>query len=194
MASWIAVIRILASFGSEAVAGHTIGIRIVLFGILPAWGLANAAATLVGQALGAELPERAERSAWIAGKLNLVFLGALGTVFVLFAPWITGVFGGDAITQKFATVSLRIVSAGFFFYAYGMVLTAAFNGAGDPWTPTWINVGCFWAFELPVAWLLAVPLQMGPIGVWLAITVSFSAVAVVAVVIFRQGAWKLKKV
>jgi len=194
MASWIALIRILATFGSEAVAGHTIGIRIVLFGILPSWGLSNAAATLLGQALGAGLPERAESAAWIAAKLNLVFLGAIGTVFVVFAPWITGAFGGDAVTQEFATMALRIVSAGFFFYAYGMVLTAAFNGAGDPWTPTWINVGCFWAFELPVAWLLANPFRMGPTGVWLAMTIAFSAVAVVAVVIFRRGAWKLIEV
>ncbi|MCA9216845.1 MAG: MATE family efflux transporter [Planctomycetales bacterium] len=194
MASWIAVIRILASFGSEAVAGHTIGIRIVLFGILPSWGLSNAAATLVGQALGANLPDRAERAAWIACKLNLVFLGALGTVFVVFAPWITGAFGGDDVTQKFATTSLRIVSAGFFFYAYGMVLTSAFNGAGDPWTPTWINIGCFWAFELPAAWLLAVPFGIGPIGVWLAMTIAFSLVAIVAVVLFRKGAWKTRKV
>lgn len=194
MASWIAVVRILASFGSEAVAGHTIGIRIVLFGILPSWGLSNAAATLVGQALGAELPQRAERAAWIAAKLNLVFLGTLGAIFIVFAPWITGAFGGDDVTHQFATVALRIVSTGFIFYAYGMVLTAAFNGAGDPWTPTWINIGCFWAFELPVAWLLAIPLELGPSGVWWAITIAFSVVAVVAVVIFRQGTWKLKNV
>ena len=194
MASWIAVVRILATFGSEAVAGHTVGIRIVLFGILPAWGLSNAAATLVGQALGAGQPERAEQSAWLAAKLNLAFLGALGIGFIVFAPWITTAFGADAVTQGLATEALRIVSMGFFFYAYGMVLTAAFNGAGDAWTPTWINIGCFWAFELPVAWLLAVPLGLGPRGVWIAITISFSLVAVVAVVLFRRGRWKLKEV
>ncbi|MDH3224738.1 MAG: MATE family efflux transporter, partial [Gemmatimonadota bacterium] len=194
MASWIAVIRILATFGSEAVAGHTVGIRIVLFGILPSWGLSNAAATLVGQALGAGRPERAEQAAWLAAKLNLVFLGVLGTAFVVFAPWITAAFGVDAVTQDYAMQALRVVSAGFFFYAYGMVLTAAFNGAGDAWTPTWINIGCFWALELPLAWALALPLGLGPIGVWLAITIAFSMVAVVAGVLFRRGGWKLKQV
>ncbi len=194
VASWIAVIRILASFGSEAVAGHTVGIRVVLFGILPSWGLSNAAATLVGQGLGARNPDRAEAAAWMAARINLIFLGGLGVVFVVFAPWIIAAFGGDATTQAYATEALRIIAAGFFFYAYGMVLTQAFNGAGDAWTPTWINVGCFWFWEIGLAWALALPLGMGPRGVWIAITVAYSTVAVVSAYIFKLGRWKLKEV
>ncbi len=194
VASWIAVIRILASFGSEAVAGHTVGIRVILFGILPSWGLSNAAATLVGQALGAGKPDRAERAAWLAARINLVFLGGLGLIFVIFAPWIIAAFGGDDLTQAYATEALRIIAAGFFFYAYGMVLTQAFNGAGDAWTPTWINVGCFWFWEIGLAWALALPLGMGPRGVWIAITVAYSTVALVSAYLFRMGRWKLKKV
>lgn len=194
MASWILLIRILASFGAEAVAGYTIGIRIVLLAILPAWGLSNAAATLVGQGLGSGQPERAEQSAWLAARFNLIFLGALGGAFVAFAPGIVSLFGGDEVTRAFAVTTLRIVSLGFFFYAYGMVLTAAFNGAGDAWTPTWINIGCFWFFEAPLAWFLAHTLGMGPIGVPIAITIAFSMVAVVSWFLFRRGTWKLKSV
>jgi putative MATE family efflux protein len=194
MASWILVIRILAEFGAEAVAGYTIGIRIILFAILPAWGLANAAATLVGQSLGDGQPDRAEESAWLAARFNLVFLGVLGGLFIIFAPGIVSIFGGDEPTLAFATDTLRIVSLGFFFYAYGMVLTAAFNGAGDAWTPTWINIGCFWFFEVPLAWFLARTLGMGPRGVPVAITASFSLVAVVSWLLFRRGRWKLKEV
>lgn len=194
MASWILVIRILAEFGAEAVAGYTIGIRIILLAILPAWGLSNAAATLVGQALGDDQPDRAEKAAWMAARFNLVFLGVLGGLFIAFAPGIVSLFGGDVDTLDFATITLRIVSLGFFFYAYGMVLTAAFNGAGDAWTPTWINIGCFWFFEVPLAWFLSRTLDFGPVGVPIAITVAFSSVAVVSWWLFRQGRWKLKKV
>jgi len=194
MASWIFMIRILAGFGAEAVAGYTIGIRIVLLAILPAWGLSNAAATLVGQGLGSGQPDRAEQAAWMAARFNLVFLGTLGVVFVIFAPGIVSLFGGDEPTRSFAVDTLRIVSLGFFFYAFGMVLTAAFNGAGDAWTPTWINIGCFWFFEVPLAWVLAQTLGFGPRGVPIAITIAFSAVAVVSAVLFRRGRWKLKEV
>lgn len=193
-ASWVALIRILAEFGAEAVAGYTIGIRVILLAILPAWGLSNAAATLVGQGLGSGQPDRAEESAWLAARFNLFFLGALGVVFVAFAPGIVSLFGGDELTRSYAVDTLRVVSLGFFFYAYGMVLTAAFNGAGDAWTPTWINIGCFWMFEIPLAWVLAHELGLGPRGVWIAITIAFSSVAVVSWFLFRRGTWKLKQV
>lgn len=192
--SWVLVMRILAEFGSEAVAGYTIAIRVILFAILPAWGLSNAAATLVGQALGAGKPDRAERSAWMAARYNLVFLGVLGAVFVFLPEIVLAPFQADETTRGFAVASLRVISMGFFFFAYGMVLTAAFNGAGDPWTPTWINVGCFWFFELPLAWFLAHSLGFGPPGVWWAITIAFCAVAVTATLLFRRGRWKLAQV
>ena len=190
-ASWIGLIRVLSTFGSDALAGYTIAIRIVLFALLPAWGLANAAATMVGQSLGARKPERAEQSVWIASALNLAFLGSVGIVFMIAAPFITGLFGGDAATTAYAIRCLRIVSAGFFFYAYGMVLSNSFNGAGDTWTPTWLNLFCFWLFEIPLAWLLSRQLDVGPTGVFLAITLAFSVFAVAAAVLWKRGKWKL---
>src|SRR5687768_12941792 len=154
-ASWIGLVRVVSSFGSEALAGYTIAIRIVLFALLPAWGLANAAATMVGQNLGAKQPERAERAAWIAGHINLAVLGTVGIFFIIFGPWIVHWFGGEGATSAYAVRCLRIVSAGFFFYGYGMVLNNSFNGAGDTWTPTFLNFFCFWILELPLAWFLA---------------------------------------
>jgi putative MATE family efflux protein len=190
MASWVGLVRLMAEFGSEALAGYAIAIRVVLFGILPAWGLSNAAATMVGQGLGAGDPGRAERSVWIAAKMNFYFLGALGVTFMVFAPLIVGAFGGTAEASAYAVSCLRIVSAGFFFYAYGMVMTAAFNGAGAVWTPTIINLFCFWLFELPVGWLLAFPLGMGPTGIFIAMMAAFSSLAVVSGLVFRRGRWK----
>jgi putative MATE family efflux protein len=189
-ASWIGLVRVIAGFGSEALAGYTVAIRVVLFALLPAWGLANAAATLVGQGLGAGRPERAERAVWLAGGMNFVFLGSIGVLFLASAPGIVGLFGVDAVTSGFAVHGLRIISAGFFFYGYGMVLTQAFNGAGDAWTPTWLNVGCFWAFEIPLAWVLAYEFGWGPDGVFVAMAMAFSLSAVVAAVLFRRGRWK----
>ena len=189
-ASWIGLIRILAEFGPEALAGYAIGIRIILLAILPSWGLSNAASTLVGQALGAGDPERAERAVWIACRVNLVFLGGLGAIFLVFAGPIAALFGGEAVTLGYARDTLRIVSAGFFFYAYGMVLTASFNGAGDTWTPTYLNILCFWLWEIPLAWVLAHMLGWGPHGVAWSITIAFSTLAVVAAVVFRRGTWK----
>lgn len=191
-ASWILLVRIVAGFGSEAVAGYTVAIRIVLFALLPAWGLANAAATMVGQALGAGNPQRAEDSVWIAGKLNLAFLGTVGLLFIALAPQIVGLFGSDAVTAGHAVMGLRIISAGFFFYAFGMVFSQSFNGAGDTWTPTLLNLVCFWFIELPLAWLLANRLGMGAAGAFLAITLAFSLMAVASAIIFRRGGWKLK--
>lgn len=189
-ASWILLVRVTAAFGSAALAGYVIGVRIVLFALLPAWGLANAAATMVGQSLGAGQPERAERAVWLACKMNLAFLGVVGVVFFAFAPALAGLFGGSAETAAVAASCLRIVAAGFFFYAYGMVLTAAFNGAGAVWTPTVINLFCFWLWEVPLAWFLAFPLGMGPNGVFLAIAIAFSTLAVVSGALFKRGSWK----
>lgn len=190
MASWIGLVRITAEFGAEALAGYAIAIRVVLFAILPAWGLSNAAATMVGQGLGAGDPDRAERAVWVAAKMDLVFLGAVGLLFVAFAPQIVGVFGGTDEASRYAVACLRIVAAGFPLYAYGMVVTAAFNGAGAVWTPTIINLFCFWLFEIPLAWILAFTLEMGPAGVFLSMTLSYAALALVSALTFRRGRWK----
>ncbi len=193
-ASWIILIRIVSSFGSEAVAGYVIAIRIVVFALLPSWGLANAAATLVGQGLGAGKPDRAERAVWLAGFYNMLFLGTVGAVFVLLAGPIVTLFTRDPAVAPVAVVTLRTISYGFLFYAYGMVITQSFNGAGDTWTPTWINLGCFWLWEVPLAYGLARQLALGPRGVALAVMIAFSTVAVVSAAIFRLGRWKLRRV
>jgi putative MATE family efflux protein len=192
--SWIGLVRVISSFGSDALAGYTIGIRILLFAILPAWGLSNAAATMVGQSLGAGKPERAEQSVWTAGWYNAVFLTSLGVVFLVGAPRIVAAFTGDLMVGAHAVDCLRIVSAGFLLFAYGLVLTQAFNGAGDTWTPTWINFACFWLWQIPLAWWLAIVLGWGPRGVYVAITVAFSTLAIVSAFVFRRGAWKTKAV
>ncbi len=194
MASWVGLIRILAGFGDQVLAGYAIGIRLILFALLPSWGMSNAAATMVGQSLGAGKPERAEKSVWIAGFYNVIFLGAIGALFIVFAPFIVSVFTTLPEPHRWAVLCLRIVSSGFLFYAYGMVLENAFNGAGDPWTPTWINLFCFWIFELPFAWFAAYVLDWGPNGVFIAMTVSFSVLALVTGYYFRKGTWKLKRV
>jgi Na+-driven multidrug efflux pump len=190
VASWMGLVRILSTFGSEALAGYTISIRIVMFALLPAWGLSNAAATMVGQSLGAKDPDRAERAVWMAAFMNLAFLGAIGVLFLTGAPVIVAQFGGDGQTAAYATAALRIVSAGFFFYAFGMVLTQSFNGAGATWTPTILNLFCFWLWELPLAWFLSHRASFGPSGVFLSIAIAFSTLAVVSAVLFRRGRWK----
>jgi putative MATE family efflux protein len=192
--SWIGLVRVISSFGSAALAGYTIGIRTILFALLPSWGIANAAATMVGQGLGAGKPERAERAVWTAGFYNFVFLGSVSLVFVLATPWIVALYTSDPVVAGHAVSCLRIVSLGFVFYAYGMVLTQSFNGAGDTWTPTWINVGCFWCWEIPLAGFLALYLGFGPTGVYAAVTIAFSTVAVVSAIIFRRGRWKRQAV
>jgi putative MATE family efflux protein len=193
-ASWIGLVRIIATFGSTALAGYTIGIRIVLFALLPSWGLSNAAATMVGQALGARKPDRAERSVWRAGLYNLCFLGGVGVLFVLFAPAIAGVFTTDPAVHPFAVDCLRLVAAGFPFYAYGMVLTASFNGAGDTRTPTRLNFLVFWLWEIPLAYALSIVAGAGPRGAFIAIAVAFSTLAVASAVLFRRGAWRTRVV
>jgi Na+-driven multidrug efflux pump len=189
MASWIGLVRVIASFGSEAVAGYTVAIRLVLFALLPAWGLGNAAATMVGQNLGAGDSDRAARSVWKAGQMNLVFLGSVGLLFVVAAGPLVALFDVDPVTASHAENGLRIIAAGFPFYAFGMVLTQAFNGAGDAWTPTWINLACFWCWEIPLAWALAFPAGMGPNGVFAAMAVAFSTLAVVSAALFKRGKW-----
>lgn len=192
--SWIGLVRVISTFGSDALAGYTIGIRTVLFALLPAWGLSNAAATMVGQALGAQKPLRAETAVWTAGRFNAIFLGVLGVGFVIWAPWIVSGFTTEPVIAGHAVDCLRIVSSGFLFFGYGLVFTQAFNGAGDTWTPTWINLGCFWAWQIPLAWWLALYLGMGPRGVYVAVTIAFSTLAVVSAVVFRQGWWKARHV
>ena len=193
-ASWIGLVRIIAEFGSAALAGYTVGIRVVVFALLPSFGLSNAAATMVGQALGAKDPERAERAVWKAGFYNLCFLGVVGLVFVLFAEPIVGVFTRDPAVAPYGVACLRIVAAGFLFYAYGMVLTQSFNGAGDTWTPTVLNLAVFWMFEIPLAYVLANTLGMGPVGVFWAIAIAFSVLAVASALVFRRGRWKTRVV
>ena len=193
-ASWIFLVRIVSTFGSEAVAAYTIAFRIIIFALLPSWGLSNAAATMVGQGLGAGKPERAERAVWIAGIYNMCFLGGVGLVFVLLAGPIVRLFTTNPAVAPVAAMGLRIVSYGYLFYAWGMVLTQSFNGAGDTWTPTWLNLCCFWLWEIPLAWLLAVHFALGPRGVFLAMTTAFSTLAVASAILFRRGRWKLRSV
>jgi putative MATE family efflux protein len=192
--SYIGLVRVISMFGSSAVAGYTIGLRTVLFALLPSWGLSNAAATMVGQGLGAGKPDRAEAAVWTACRYNLAFLGSVGFLFVVFAPWVVAIYTNDPAVAGYAVGCLRIVSLGFVFYAFGMVLTQSFNGAGDAWTPTWINLGCFWFWELPLAYTLALRFDMGPPGVFWALMVAFSTLAVVSAIIFRRGRWKRKHV
>jgi putative MATE family efflux protein len=190
MTSWIGLVRILSTFGSTVVAGYTIAIRIVLFALLPSWGLGNAAATLVGQNLGAGDPARAEQAVWKAAFYNFVFLTAVGTAFVALGPAIIRLFSDDARVVAQGGLCLRIVAAGFGLYAYGMVVSQAFNGAGDTDTPTWINLVCFWLLEIPLAYVLARVLGIGAVGGYLAITAGFSCLAVLSVALFRRGRWK----
>lgn len=192
--SWVGVVRIVASFGSVAVASCTIAIRIIIFALLPSWGLSNAAATLVGQNLGAGKPERAEQSVWRAAFFDMLFLLGLGVVFVAFAPAIVGIFTTDPEVAPVAVTGLRIISAGFPFYAYGYVLTQAFNGAGDTVTPTWMNIGCLWLGEIPLAYVLGRTMAMGPTGAFWAVALAFSSMSLIGVVLFRTGRWKTKRV
>jgi MATE family, multidrug efflux pump len=192
--SWIGVVRIVATFGSAAVASCTIAIRVVIFALLPSWGLSNAAATLVGQNLGARKPERAEESVWSAAFYNMAFLVVVGLLFVAFAPGIVAIFTTDPAVAPVAVTGLRVISAGFPFYAYGYVLTQAFNGAGDTATPTWINIGSLWLGEIPIAYFLSRTMGMGPTGAFWAVALAFTAMSGVAAVLFKAGKWKTKRI
>jgi Na+-driven multidrug efflux pump len=183
-----------ATFGSAAIAGYTLAIRIVIFGILPSWGMSNAAATLVGQNLGAKKPERAERSVWMSGFFNMCFLGGLGLVFIIFARPIVAIFSDDPAVIDVAAVMLRTVSYGYVFYAYGMVIVQSFNGAGDTRTPTIINFFCYWLWQLPLAYWLAFHAGLGLSGIFIAIAVAESTLAIAGVLAFRRGKWKTIKV
>jgi putative MATE family efflux protein len=193
-ASWLGLVRILSLFGAGALAGYTIALRIVIVALLPSWGMSNAVATLVGQNLGAGKPERAERSVWIVGLYNMVFLIGVMLSFLWGAEPLIAVFSSDPEVQRLGALCLRIVSYGYAFYAWGMVLVQAFNGAGDTATPTWINLGCYWLFQIPLALALAGALGYGPTGVFLAITLAESLLALVGLVVFRRGAWKRRTV
>jgi putative MATE family efflux protein len=190
MASWIGVVRIIASFSSAAVAANTLALRIILFVLLPSWGMSNAAATLVGQNLGAKRPDRAEQAVWRTGLYNMLFLGAVGVVFLVFADALIGAFTSDPEVQSIAVTGLRILACGNISYAYGMVLAAAFNGAGDTQTPTILNLICFWGCQIPLAYLLAITGGYGPAGAWIAVLVGDTLLAASAMVLFRRGHWK----
>jgi putative MATE family efflux protein len=193
-ASWIFLVRIVSTFGSEALAGYTIAIRVIVFAILPAWGMANAAATLVGQNLGAGQPERAEQSVWRTGFFNMIFMAFITVTFMTMARPIVELFTTDAVVLANATQCLQIVAIGYIFYAYGMVVAQSFNGAGDTRTPTILNFFAFWMFQIPLAYILAITLNMGPKGVYVAIVVAESVLAVVGILIFRRGKWKTVKI
>ena len=193
-ASWIILTRIVAKFGGAALAGYTIAIRIVIFALLPSWGMSNAAATLVGQNLGAGKPDRAERSVWVTGFSNMVFLALVTVVFLIFAESLIGIFTNDAAVLPYGIAALRFISFGYIFYAYGMVIVQSFNGAGDTTTPTLINICCYWLIQIPLAYVLALSVGMGAKGVFLAITVAESILAVVGIMVFRLGRWKNRKI
>lgn len=192
--SWMVLIRLMAGFGSAAMAGYTIAVRMVMFCLLPAWGLGNAAATMVGQSLGARNPERAKQAVWTAARYNVSFLGAVGLLFVLATTPIVALFTHDAAVHDVAVPGLRLMAFGFPLYAFGMVLTQAFNGAGDTRTPTRINIGVFWVFELPLAWALAEFTTLGPQSVFVAVLASYSLMAGVSAIAFRKGRWQTTSV
>ncbi len=191
-ASWTGLVVIIAGFGTVAVAGYQIGLRVIVFVILPAVGLANAAATLVGQNLGAGKPDRAERSVWLASGINAALLGLAGLFFVVFPDLVISIFTTDPDVAEYGRDGLRIVGYGYAFYGLGMVMESSFNGAGDTVTPTWLNFIIFWMFEIPLAYVLAYKLEMGPQGVFWAITLAFSLLAVTSALLFKRGKWKLK--
>ncbi|HMB93197.1 MAG TPA: MATE family efflux transporter, partial [Rhodothermales bacterium] len=193
-ASWLALFRILADFGSDALAGYTIAIRILVFALMPSWGMGNAAATLVGQNLGAGQPDEAERSVWIASFANAAFLGLIAFLMWLQAEELIMIFTDNAAVISYGADCLRIVSYTYVFFAFGMVTSQAFNGAGDTTTPTWINFFCYWLVQIPLAYVLAHPLGMGASGVFAAVAIVQAVLALVSVVVFRMGRWKLKTV
>jgi putative MATE family efflux protein len=192
--SWIGLVRIVSMFGAAALAGYTIAIRIVIFAILPAWGLSNAAATLVGQNLGAGQPERAEQSVWRTGIYNMLFLGSVGVLFIFFAEPLIWLFSHDPAVVPLGAACLRIVSYGNIGYAYGMVMLQAFNGAGDTVTPTYVYLFGFWLLEIPLAYWLAIPAHLHSNGVFIAIVIAETAIAAASAVLFKRGRWKRQQI
>jgi putative MATE family efflux protein len=189
-ASWIGIVRIMAQFGSEQLAGYVVSIRLVIFALLPSWGLGNAAATMVGQSLGARKPERGEKAVWLASMYDCAVLSVIGLIFGLFARPLVSLFTSDPIALGTGAASLRTIALGFPLYAYGMVVSQSFNGAGDTLTPTLINLFVFWLWEIPLAYFLAVTTKLGPPGVFIALTTAFSTLAIVSILLFRRGRWK----
>ena len=192
--SWIGLVRIMSEFGSVALAGYTIAVRIIVFTFMPAWGMSNAAATLVGQNLGAKKPERAERSAWLTGFANMGFMGVVAAIYIVWNDELVRIFTHDPAIIAVGADCLRIVSYGYLFYAWELVMIQAFNGAGDTVTPTKINFVCFWLIEIPVAYLLAMKLGVGEHGVYWSIVIAESVAGLVAIWLFRRGTWKTRMV
>jgi len=192
--SWIALVRIISVFGSEIVAGYTIAIRIISFVLLPSWGISNAASTLVGQNLGAKKPERAEKAVMVTGYINMILLGVVGLILVVFPRYFISLFITDKNVLDAGTECLRIISIGFISYGFGMVLVNSFNGAGDTTTPLKINIFAFWLIEIPLAWFLAIRSGMNQQGVFTAIVIAETIMTLTAWLVFRRGRWKLKEV
>lgn len=192
--SWVFLMRIMSEFGSEVLAGYTIAIRVMMFTLMPAWGMSNAAAALVGQNLGALKPDRAEQSVWKTSKYCAIFMGLVSVVYLLFAKQIILIFNTTPEVVKYGSICLRVLASGYIFYAYGMVMINAFNGAGDTKTPTLINFICFWLIQLPIAYAMALMFDFGPVGVFSAITFAEVIIAFMAIMLFKKGAWKTVKV
>lgn len=193
-ASWIFMIYILGQISKEVVAGYTVAIRIIIFTILPCWGMANAAATLVGQNLGAGQPDRAEKSAWRAGFFNMIFMLVISALYLIFAPFLIGIFTTEPVSLHAGILALRILGGGYIFFGWGMIISQAINGAGDTGTPTMLNFIFFWLIETPLAWLLALYLNWGQLGVYWSVIIAESLMAVAAIWVFKRGRWKLVKV
>ena len=192
--SWVFLMRIMSEFGSEVLAGYTIAIRIMMFTLMPSWGMSNAAATLVGQNLGAKKPDRAEKSVWKTGKYAAYFMGFVSIIYLVFASTFLSWFSENPEVVKNGALCLQIIAAGYVFYAYGMVVIQSFNGSGDTKTPTYINFVCFWLFQLPFAYLIAITLEAGPIGVFLSITLAEVLIAIIGIWLFKKGKWKTVQV
>lgn len=191
-ASWVVMVRMIQSFGSEATAGYTVAIRIVIFSTLPSWGLGSAAATLVGQNLGAKQPDRAEQSVWRASFFNAIFLGVVSVVFLVFAPHLVGLFSTDPQVIAYGANCLRIISLCYVLWAYGEIIVQAFNGAGDTWTPTLINFFVYWVVQIPLAYVLALRFHLGPNGAYYGILTAETLLALIGIYVFRKGKWKKK--
>ena len=192
--SWIGLFRILSVYGNEVLAGYTIAIRIIIFALLPSWGISNAAATLVGQNLGANKPERAEKAVWFTALVNVILLGSIGVFFALFPSFFLGLFTSEGDVIRHGAEALRVITFGFLAYGLGMVMIQSFNGAGDTSTPTWINFFSFWLIEIPLAYSLALVMGFGEYGVFYAILSAETIMTILAVFLFRRGKWKLKQV